>query len=121
MQIDFKSQQNYIEPIDGLRAIAVMVVLLFHTGFHWFPGGFIGVELFFVISGFLITRNLIYQISQGNFSLKEFYLNRIARLFPALFTMIILTLVIGFLLLGSEDFVALSESALSATLSISNF
>ena len=75
---------NYLKSIDGLRAIAVMIVVLFHADFVWMEGGFIGVDVFFVISGFLITSNIMRQIEADNFSFLGFYKRRIARLFPAL-------------------------------------
>ena len=76
---------RYIAPIDGLRAIAVIAVILYHLGFLWIPGGFLGVDLFFVISGYVITRLLLDSIlSKGALDLREFYWARVRRLAPPL-------------------------------------
>jgi peptidoglycan/LPS O-acetylase OafA/YrhL len=83
---------QYIPAIDGLRAIAVMAVLFYHLGFNWIPGGFLGVDLFFVISGYVITRLLLDSIEQsGGLDLRAFYLARIRRLLPALAFMLVTT------------------------------
>ena len=84
---------RYIAPIDGMRAIAVIAVLVYHLGVNWLPGGFLGVDLFFVISGYVITRLILESIQHsGGLDLREFYLARVRRLFPALLTMIATTL-----------------------------
>jgi peptidoglycan/LPS O-acetylase OafA/YrhL len=84
---------QYIPAIDGLRAIAVMAVLLYHLGFDWIPGGFLGVDLFFVISGYVITRLLLDSIEiSGGLDLTAFYLARIRRLLPPLAFMVITTI-----------------------------
>ena len=84
---------QYIPAIDGLRAIAVMAVLLYHLGFDWIPGGFLGVDLFFVISGYVITRLLLDSIEiSGGLDLAAFYLARIRRLLPPLAFMVITTI-----------------------------
>lgn len=83
---------QYIPAIDGLRAIAVMAVLFYHLGFKWIPGGFLGVDLFFVISGYVITRLLLDSIERsGGLDLRAFYLARVRRLLPALAFMLITT------------------------------
>ena len=83
---------QYIPAIDGLRAIAVMAVLFYHLGFNWIPGGFLGVDLFFVISGYVITRLLLDSIERsGGLDLRAFYLARLRRLLPALVFMLITT------------------------------
>ena len=83
---------QYIPAIDGLRAIAVMAVLFYHLGFKWIPGGFLGVDLFFVISGYVITRLLLDSIERsGGLDLRAFYLARIRRLLPALAFMLVAT------------------------------
>lgn len=80
---------RYIAPIDGLRAIAVMAVILYHLGLPWIPGGFLGVDLFFVISGYVITRLLLDSImSKGALDLREFYWARLRRLAPPLLFML---------------------------------
>ena len=75
---------KYRPEIDGLRALAVLPVLFFHAGFDFFSGGYIGVDVFFVISGFLITTILHQQIKEQRFSLYQFYARRARRLLPAL-------------------------------------
>ena len=88
---------QYIPAIDGLRALAVLAVMFYHLGFSWIPGGFLGVDLFFVISGYVITRLLLDSIAQsGGLDLRGFYLARARRLLPALlFTVITTTIAIG--------------------------
>ncbi len=79
---------TYIPPIDGLRALAVTAVLLYHLGLSWIPGGFLGVDLFFVISGYVITRLILDSISRtGLLDLREFFFARLRRLYPALLFM----------------------------------
>jgi peptidoglycan/LPS O-acetylase OafA/YrhL len=85
---------RYIPAIDGLRAVAVVAVMLYHLGFDWIPGGFLGVDLFFVISGYVITRLLLDSIQRsGGLDLRAFYVARIRRLVPPLLFMIIVTTV----------------------------
>ena len=85
---------RYIPAIDGLRAVAVIAVMLYHLGFTWIPGGFLGVDLFFVISGYVITRLLLDSIQRsGGLDLRAFYKARIRRLFPPLVFMIFVTIV----------------------------
>lgn len=89
---------RYIPAIDGLRAIAVVAVMLYHLGFDWIPGGFLGVDLFFVISGYVITRLLLDSIQRsGGLDLRGFYAARIRRLLPPLvFMIIVTTILVGF-------------------------
>ena len=76
---------KHITSIDGLRAIAVTAVLLYHLGISWIPGGFLGVDLFFVISGYVITRLILDSINQSSaLDLRAFYAARIRRIFPGL-------------------------------------
>lgn len=85
-----KTNSRHIKPIDGLRALAVFAVLLYHLGVNWIPGGFLGVDLFFVISGYVITRLILDSIAQsGALDLREFFLARMRRLYPALLFMIL--------------------------------
>ena len=87
-----RKAELYIAPIDGLRAVAVIAVLLYHLGISWIPGGFLGVDLFFVISGYVITRLVLDSIQRSSaLDLREFYLNRLRRLVPALVFMVIST------------------------------
>ncbi len=88
-------KSRYIAPIDGLRAIAVIAVMLYHAGVNWIPGGFLGVDLFFVISGYVITRLLLDSIEESSaLDLREFYFARIRRLFPSLLLVIASTTII---------------------------
>ena len=87
------SSNRYIHSVDGLRAVAVLAVLLYHLGIDWIPGGFLGVDLFFVISGYVITGLILDSIARsGTLDLRAFYLSRIRRLVPALIAMVVVTL-----------------------------
>ncbi|TWT34627.1 acyltransferase family protein [Blastopirellula retiformator] len=112
---DFK----YRPDVDGLRALAVTLVLLFHAGLG-FSGGFIGVDVFFVISGFLITGLVLKQLDAGTFSLKNFWVRRIRRILPASTVMVVLVLAAGYFLLLSPEFKQLAESAIAQQLMLSN-
>ena len=88
-------KSGYIPSIDGLRAIAVVAVILYHLNITWIPGGFLGVDLFFCISGYVITRQLLDSVAaKGGLDLREFYIARARRLIPALFFMLIGTSII---------------------------
>jgi peptidoglycan/LPS O-acetylase OafA/YrhL len=86
----------YRKDIDGLRAVAVVPVVLFHADFHVFSGGFIGVDVFFVISGFLITCLIGEEIKKDVFTVVSFYERRIRRIFPALFAVAIFSYILAF-------------------------
>ena len=81
--------KNYRPEIDGLRSLAIVPVLLFHAGFKFFSGGYIGVDIFFVISGYLITGIILNEINQNKFSLVHFYERRARRILPILLFIII--------------------------------
>lgn len=116
------SNSYYRPDIDGLRALAVLSVLLFHLGFEFTSGGFVGVDVFFVISGFLITRLIRTEVlSTGKFSFSYFYIRRIRRLFPALFVTICLTSVCSVLLFSPSHLEKFGASLICALTSISNF
>jgi peptidoglycan/LPS O-acetylase OafA/YrhL len=94
---------SYSPGLDGLRAIAVMAVLLYHADLTWIPGGFLGVEVFFVISGYLITALLLAEWHQkGRISLKDFWLRRARRLLPALYVLLVVTLTFSVVFLPGE-------------------
>jgi peptidoglycan/LPS O-acetylase OafA/YrhL len=112
---------DYRPDLDGLRAIAVVPVILFHLGFSYTPGGFVGVDVFFVLSGYLITRQIALSLQDGTFSLLEFYDRRIRRLFPAFFAMLLASTVAALLVLLPDDLAAFGESLLPASFSVSNF
>ena len=111
---------KYRADIDGLRAYAVLPVLFYHVGFGWSSGGFVGVDIFFVISGFLIT-NLIYkQVAADTFSFGTFYGRRIKRLFPALTAVMIFSGIGSFLLLTPDDFEKFAGAAVFTPVGMSN-
>ncbi len=112
---------KYRAEIDGLRAIAVLSVILFHSGVSFLPGGFVGVDVFFVISGYLITAIIIGQMKEQTFSAADFYLRRAKRILPALFAMMFVTALVGAALLTPPAFERLMRSIGEASLSISNF
>ncbi|MBL4783478.1 MAG: acyltransferase family protein [Porticoccaceae bacterium] len=112
---------SYRLDIDGLRAIAVLIVIGFHLKLSFLSGGHIGVDVFFVLSGYLITSNLVRQMIRGTFSIKEFYSKRIQRLFPALFTTVVLTFIAAAFILLPEDFDRFSKSVVATIFSLSNF
>jgi peptidoglycan/LPS O-acetylase OafA/YrhL len=99
-----RSGGNYRPDIDGLRAIAVGAVLAFHTFPNIFKGGFVGVDVFFVISGFLISGIIVDDIEEDRFSYFDFYKRRIRRIFPALLTVIAATLIVGWYVLLPDEF-----------------
>jgi peptidoglycan/LPS O-acetylase OafA/YrhL len=96
--------QNYRRDIDGLRAISVLIVLAFHAFPEWVPGGFIGVDVFFVISGFLITGIILNDINANRFTILRFYHRRIRRIFPALLVVLFLSLIAGWVLLSNDEY-----------------
>jgi peptidoglycan/LPS O-acetylase OafA/YrhL len=111
----------YRPEIDGLRAVAVGTVVLFHAGLGLFPGGFIGVDVFFVISGYLITSIIVRELDAGAFSLLSFYERRIRRIFPALLVVIVACLAFGAWRISPRDYDQMAETALAAIGFHSNF
>lgn len=111
-------RQEFRPDIEGLRALAIIPILVFHLRNQACPGGYAGVDIFFVISGFLITRMILGQ--GASFSFGSFYLRRLFRIFPALIVMLIATMIAGWKLLGPTEYVLLAWSALSAAVGISN-
>ncbi len=107
--------------IQGLRAIAVVVVLLFHFGIGGVGGGFVGVDVFFVLSGYLMTAIIVSNIQQGRFSLPRFYLARARRILPALGVLCLVLLVLGWFLLPPSDYQQLGKHATAAIAFASNF
>ena len=105
------ARPDYRSDIDGLRAVAVLGVLVYHYGATWLPGGFTGVDVFFVISGFLITSILRREILAGEFSLLGFYDRRLRRIAPALFAVLLVSLVAGWFLLIPGDYADMAKSA----------
>ena len=113
---------NYRPEIDGLRAIAVFSVITYHARDTFLPGGFLGVDIFFVISGYLITSLILKELKLTNkFSFSNFYERRVRRIIPALLGMIILSTFISYITLLPDSFVDFSKSLISSIFSVSNF
>ncbi len=112
---------NYRPDIDGLRALAVLAVLIFHAFPGALPGGFVGVDIFFVISGYLITTILLKQLEVNQFSLAHFYAQRIKRIFPALATVLIFCLWIGWIALTSGEYKQLGRYTAGGAAFLNNF
>lgn len=111
---------SYRPEVDGLRAIAVIPVILFHAGFEWFSGGFVGVDVFFVVSGYLITSIIYGEVKRGEFSIVKFYERRARRILPALFFVSIICLMFAWMWMLPREFAALSESLIAVNLFVSN-
>src|SRR6266542_532163 len=107
---------NYRADLDGLRAIAVLAVVFMHIGFSIFSGGYIGVDIFFVISDFLITTIIAREIKENEFTLLKFYEHRIRRILPALAVMVVFVLLASALLYDSGRFKSFSKSLLATML-----
>jgi peptidoglycan/LPS O-acetylase OafA/YrhL len=112
--------QPYRPAIDGLRALAVLAVVVFHLEETWLPGGFIGVDVFFVISGFLITNLILRDCSENRFSFSRFYQRRIARLFPSMFLVLIVTFSISCLIYDPRFIADSARHMVEAALSVAN-
>lgn len=112
--------QYYRPEIDGLRAIAVLSVIFFHAGHIAFPGGYAGVDIFFVISGYLITKIILVDLEQDKFSLLKFYERRCRRLLPALFFVCLCTTIFAWFILLPHEFNDFAKSLLSVGLFSSN-
>src|SRR5574337_70487 len=112
---------EYRQEIDGLRALAVIPVILFHAGFNTFSGGFLGVDVFFVISGYLITSIILAKREAGTFSLVDFYERRARRILPALFFVILTCIRFAWFWLSRSDIKEFSESLIAVPVPVSNF
>ena len=106
---------KYRADIDGLRSLAILPIVLFHAGFTTFSGGFVGVDIFFVISGYLITSIIAGEMEEGRFSLWRFYERRIRRIFPALLAMLLASSLAAWMLLFPLDLKAYGESVVAST------
>ncbi|MEH6589146.1 MAG: acyltransferase family protein [Halioglobus sp.] len=114
--------RQYRPEIDGLRAIAVLSVLMFHLDVSYFSGGFVGVDIFFVISGFLITGLITTEIAdKGEFSFRQFYIRRGRRLFPALLVTVVTVFLLSALLFSPDRFERTSGAVIASIFSLSNF
>ncbi|SEK46524.1 Peptidoglycan/LPS O-acetylase OafA/YrhL, contains acyltransferase and SGNH-hydrolase domains [Colwellia chukchiensis] len=111
---------KYRPEIDGLRALAVVSVLIYHVNVAWMPGGFVGVDIFFVISGFLITKIIYQEMQSRSFSFSIFYQRRIKRIIPVFVAVILVTLLVGYFIQLPFDFKGLGNSSLAATVFLAN-
>ena len=113
-------KMNFRYDINGLRAYAVLFVVLFHFGVFGFTGGFVGVDVFFVISGFLMTKIIMDGLKSNKFSIIQFYTNRAVRIIPALAILCIFLIIAGWFQLIPTDFKALSKHIIASLFFISN-
>jgi peptidoglycan/LPS O-acetylase OafA/YrhL len=124
LRITFQSKvarsDRYRPEIDGLRALAVLPVVLFHMTVPGFSGGFVGVDIFYVISGYLITLIVAKDVDLGRFSFVSFYERRIRRIFPALFAVVFFSILAGCVLLPPTDLSAFGKSLIAMTFFVSN-
>jgi len=112
--------KEYFPVINGIRAIAVLAVILFHLELNWLKGGYVGVDIFFVISGYLISRNILIDTQAKQFSFKTFYISRLRRLFPAMLCTIAFVLLFGVLLFSAEGLIRISGSSIASIVSLAN-
>lgn len=112
---------SYRPDIDGLRAIAIILVIIFHAGFSFFSGGYIGVDVFFVLSGFLITSLIDYEIKEQIFSFKQFYLRRIRRIVPVLVFILLITTIPAYFLLFADNLESFGRTLIHTFLCTNNF
>ena len=111
---------KYRAEIDGLRAMAVLPVIFFHAGFEWFSGGFVGVDVFFVISGYLITTIIISEMAEGKFSIINFYERRARRILPALFFVMLICVPFATLWFAPNDLKIFGQSIIAVSIFLSN-
>lgn len=111
---------EYRKEIDGLRAIAVLPVILFHAGFSWFSGGYVGVDIFFVISGYLITMILLREMESGTFSIAKFYERRARRILPALLFVMICCIPFAYLWMTPQQLKDFSQAFIAVSIFSSN-
>jgi len=112
---------KYRSEIDGLRAIAVVPVIFYHAGFPWVSGGYVGVDVFFVISGYLITSIIVSDLQSGSFSIAHFYERRIRRILPALYFVLLCCLPLAWFWMLPNQFEEFSESLMAVSFFVSNF
>ena len=114
MPKDLQSSTKYRPDIDGLRAVAIIPVIAFHIWPDAIPNGYLGVDIFFVISGFLIYSILLRDFQQNEFSFRKFWTRRLKRLYPAISVMAVAFLAMGYLILQREEWKSLSEQTIAA-------
>jgi peptidoglycan/LPS O-acetylase OafA/YrhL len=111
----------YMPHLDGLRAVSVLAILTFHLRPDWLPGGFLGVDIFFIISGFLITSLLLDEVqNHGRIDFLRFYRRRFKRLFPSFILVILLTIIAAYILFDQQKFISVAKTALVSVFGISN-
>src|SRR5574340_58660 len=113
-------KSDYRPDIDGLRAIAVVSVVVFHAFPSLAHGGFVGVDIFFVISGFLISKHIWEELGAGSFSIRTFYARRVRRIFPALSVVLLACLIMGFVILTPAEYEQLGKHVVAGALFLSN-
>ena len=111
---------NYRPEIDGLRAIAILPVIFYHAGIEIFNGGYVGVDIFFVVSGYLITTIILKELDEGKFSIINFYERRIRRIIPALFAVMFVSIIFAYFLLLPNDIKDFSQSLVAVSTFVSN-
>ena len=119
-QGDSLMRLTYRSDIDGLRAVAVMSVVAYHAFPDFLPGGFVGVDIFFVISGFLISGIILKGLKESAFSFRLFYARRIKRIFPALILVLMFCLALGWMVLSPNEYSTLGEHVAAGAGFISN-
>lgn len=116
-----KAATAYVPAIDGMRAVAVLGVLVYHLKLRGLSGGFVGVDIFFVISGYLISKIIFTEVDAGNFSFAGFYERRIRRIVPAMFVVLAITSLAFLVIFSPPEFGAFEKSLQAAVFSVSNF
>ena len=112
---------KYRTEIDGLRALAVVSIILFHAEFELFSGGFVGVDVFFVISGYLISNIIYSELFSNTFSFKNFYKRRIKRILPALMSVLLITIPFSYFLLVPKELLEYARSLIATLFFYSNY
>ncbi|MDX3925481.1 MAG: acyltransferase family protein [Shinella sp.] len=118
--IDHAGPLKYRPELDGLRAVAILPVLFYHADLSWFPGGFVGVDVFFVLSGYFMATIISSEIAEGRFDIWKFYARRIRRIFPALFATLIATSIAAWFLFMPQEFEYFARSVRAAAVFIAN-
>ena len=113
--------KDYRPEIDGLRALAVLPVIFYHANFSFFNGGYLGVDIFFVISGYLISKIILNDLRLNKFSIRNFYIRRAKRILPALLSVTLVTSILSYFVIPQEEILEFSKSIISVLFFFSNF